>query len=83
MAGGKKTMTAKLLADLTECIMKVVKLISYYAPIGFFANLVADYGPELIGDYSRTLLIYYVLCFAYMCTFFPLYARFGGGKGAI
>ena len=85
MQGGKETMTAKLLEDLTGCIMKVVKIITYYAPIGFFgffATLVATYGPELIGDYSRTLIIYYVLCFAYMFTFFPLYARFGGGKGA-
>ena len=84
MAGGKKTMTAKLLADITNCIMKVVKLITYYAPIGFFgffAYLVATYGPELIGDYGRTLVIYYVLCFAYMFVFFPIYARFGGGKG--
>lgn len=86
MAGGKETMTAKLLADITNCIMKVVKIISYYAPIGFFgffAYLVATYGPELIGDYGRTLIIYYVLCFAYMFVFFPIYARFGGGKGAI
>ena len=85
MAGGKETMTAKLLADVTNRIMKVVKIISYYAPIGFFgffAYLVATYGPELIGDYSRTLIIYYVLCFAYMFLFFPIYARFGGGRGA-
>jgi len=85
MAGGRKTMTAKLLADITECIMKVVKIISYYAPIGFFgffAYLIATYGPDLIGDYGRTLIIYYVLCFAYMFAFFPIYARFGGGKGA-
>ena len=85
MAGGKQTMTAKLLADLTNCIMKVVKIITYYAPIGFFgffSYLVATYGPELIGDYGRTLIIYYVLCFLYMFTFFPIYARFGGGKGA-
>ncbi|MBQ9534676.1 MAG: dicarboxylate/amino acid:cation symporter [Clostridia bacterium] len=85
MAGGPKTMTAKLLADVTNCIMKVVKIITWYAPIGFFgffAYLVATYGPELIGDYSRTLIIYYVLSFAYMFVFFPLYARFGGGKGA-
>ena len=84
MAGGKETMTAKLLADLTKCIMNVVKIISFYAPIGFFgffATLVATYGPELVGDYSRTLIIYYTLCFVYMFTFFPLYARFGGGKG--
>ena len=86
MAGGRKTLTARILADLTECIMKVVKIISYYAPIGFFgffAYLVATYGPDLIGDYSRTLIIYYVLCFAYMFVFFPIYARFGGGRGAV
>ena len=86
MAGGKETMTAKLLADITNCIMKVVKIITYYAPVGFFgffATLVATYGPELIGDYSRTLIIYYVVCFVYMFTFFPIYARFGGGKGAV
>ena len=85
MNGGRETMTAKLLEDLTGCIMKVVKIITYYAPIGFFgffATLVATYGPELIGDYGRTLIIYYVVCFVYMFTFFPLYARFGGGKGA-
>jgi len=86
MSGGKETMTAKLLADLTGCIMNVVKIISFYAPIGFFgffATLVATYGPELVGDYSRTLIIYYVLCFVYMFAFFPIYARFGGGKGAV
>ena len=86
MAGGKETPVAKLLANLTEVIMNVVKIISFYAPIGFFgffAYLVATYGPELIGDYSRTLIIYYVLCFAYMFVFFPVYARFGGGKGAV
>lgn len=82
--GGPKTRTAALLDDLNSCLMKVVKIITYYAPIGFFgffASLVASYGPELIGDYSRTLIIYYVMCFAYMFIFFPIYARFGGGKG--
>lgn len=76
---------ARLLSSLTECLMKTVKLITYYAPLGFFgffAYLVAYYGPQLISDYSRTLLVYYVVCFAYMFLFFPLYARFGGGKGA-
>ena len=86
MAGGPETMTAKLLEDATKCTMKVVKIITYYAPLGFlgfFASLVATYGPELIGDYGRTLVLYYVMCFAYMFVFFPIYARFGGGKGAV
>ena len=85
LSGGPATKTAQFLADITECIMKTVKIITYYAPIGFFgffASLVATYGPELIGDYSRTLIIYYVMSFAYMFIFFPIYARFGGGKGA-
>ena len=84
--GGPETATAKLLKDLTGCIMKTVKIITYYAPIGFFgffADLVATYGPELIGDYSRTLVIYYVLCFVYMFTAFPLYAYLGGGKAGV
>lgn len=84
LSGGSQTPVAKLLSNLTDCIMKVVKLITYYAPIGFFgffAYLVASYGPQLIGDYSRTLLVYYVLCFVYMFIAFPAYARFGGGKG--
>ena len=86
MQGGPATMTARLLEDITGCIMKAVQIVTYYAPVGFFgffANLVADYGPQLIGDYSRTLILYYGLSFVYMFLFFPLYARFGGGKGAV
>lgn len=86
MSGGPETKTAQILEDLTKCIMNTVKIITYYAPIGFFgffACLVATYGPELIGDYSRTLIVYYAMCFIYMFIFFPIYARFGGGKGAI
>ncbi len=84
MAGGRETLVARFLENATEVLLNMVRIISYYGPIGFFgffASLVATYGPELIGDYSRTLIIYYVLCFAYMFAFFPIYARFGGGKG--
>ena len=86
MSGGKESMVAKLLDNLTTCLMNVLKIITYYAPIGFFgffASLVATYGPKFTQDYGRTLIIYYVLSFAYMFVFFPIYARFGGGKGAV
>lgn len=85
LAGEAGKPVGKMLGSLNECIMKMVKIITYYAPIGFFgffAYLVASYGPQIIGDYSRTLIVYYVLSFAYMFIFFPIYARFGGGKGA-
>ena len=84
LAGGRDTLMAKLLADATNALLGMVKLISYYAPIGFFgffASLVAEYGPQLVGDYSKTVIVYYIVCFVYLFTFFPLYARFGGGKG--
>ena len=84
-AGGAETKTAKLLEDVTNCIMKTFKIITYHAPIGFFgffAYLIAYHGSDLIGDYGRALVIYYVLSFVYMFISFPLYARFGGGKGA-
>ena len=83
--GGPKTKTAKLLEDITGCIMKTVKIITYYAPIGFFgffAYLVATHGSDFISSYARTIIVYYIVCFAYLFIFFPLYARFGGGKGA-
>ena len=85
MAGGRETPTAKLLSNINECLMKTMRIITYYAPVGFFgffAYLVATFGPEFLKGYGRTLLIYYVVAFLYMFVFAPIYARFGGGKGA-
>ena len=84
MAGGAKTKTAQLLSDITNCLMKTVKIITYYAPIGFFgffASLVAVHGKDFMTNYARAIIVYYVVAFAYMFIFFPIYARFGGGKG--
>ena len=84
LSGGPETRTAKLLADITNCIMKTVKIITYYAPIGFFgffASLVAVHGKDFISNYAKAIIVYYVVSFAYMFIFFPLYARYGGGKG--
>ena len=81
--GGKDTVVGKWLDDLANVMMKFVKIITYYAPIaffGFFANLVATYGPQITADYGRALAVYYPLCAVYVFTAFPLFALFGGGK---
>ena len=47
MCGGRESRVALLLNDLTDILLKVIKLISYYAPVGFFgffASLVATHG---------------------------------------
>ena len=85
MIGGPDTKIAALLEELTAALMKVVKLITYYAPIGFFgffASLVATHGKDFVSNYARAIIIYYIASFAYMFLSSPLYARFGGGKGA-
>ena len=86
MCGGPETKVAKLLEEITNVLMKVIKLISYYAPIGFFgffAALVAAHGADFVSSYARAIILYYVVSFLYMFLIFPLYARFGGGKGAV
>ena len=86
MCGGPETKVAGLLEEITKALMKVIKLISYYAPIGFFgffAALVAAHGADFVSSYAKAIILYYVVAFAYMFLIFPLYARFGGGKGAV
>ena len=86
LAGGPDSIIGKWLGGLTEVMMKFVQIITYYAPVAFFAifaDLVATYGPQVVGNYGRALLVYYPLCFIYIFTAFPLFAWFGGGKGAI
>ena len=86
MTGGKDSIVGKWLAGLSDVMMMFVQIITYYAPIAFFAifaDLVATYGAEVAKGYGRALLLYYPLCFIYIFTAFPLFARFGGGKGAV
>ena len=86
LSGGAECLTAKVLQDMTNCLLKLVSLISYYAPVaffGFFASLVATYGAQITASYGRALLIYYPLCLAYALIAFPLYARIGGGRAGV
>lgn len=83
LTGGSKTLMGKWLRDLSAVMLKFVKIITYYAPIaffGFFADLVATYGPQITADYGRALLLYYPLCLVYVLAAFPLLALLGGGK---
>ena len=84
--GGDETPVGKLLINLNDIIMKFVGVIMTIAPLGlgaYFANLVATYGPEIIGDYGRSMLVYYPLCLLYAVIFFPLYAFLAAGKQGV
>ena len=86
MAGGPDGPIAQWLSALSDVMMKFVQIITYYAPVAFFAifaDLMATYGPQMAGAYGRALAVYYPLCVVYIVTAFPLFAWFGGGKGAV
>lgn len=86
LAGEAGKVVANFLSSLSDVMMKFVQIITYYAPIAFFAifaGLVADYGSAITESYGRAMLVYYPLCFVYLFTAFPLFAWFGGGKHGI
>ena len=84
--GGEESPAGRLLNNLNDIIFKMVDVIMKLAPIGlgaYFANLVGEFGPELIGDYGRAMVIYYPMCLVYVVTAFPAYTYFAGGMTAV
>lgn len=86
ICGGEKSSVGKLLNNMNNIIMKLVELIMKLAPIGlgaYFASLIGEFGPKLLGDYGRAMLIYYPTCILYGLFAFPLYAYISGGKEGV
>ena len=83
---GADNIVAKSLAALSDVMMKLVSLIMLYAPVGlfaYFATLVGQFGPQLIGAYGRAMILYYPLCVVYFIIAFAAYAYFAGGKEGV
>ena len=78
---------AKGLALLSDIFMKMVSCIMLYAPVGlgaYFAYLVADLGPQLIGIYAKMMLgLYYPLCVVYFFGGFAVYTWFAAGREGV
>lgn len=76
----------RFLEGTTDALLKVIDIIMYYAPIGicaYFANLICEMGPKLIGTYASYLLLYIIACILYFVLFYSLYAFLGRGKKGI
>lgn len=77
---------ASLLDALGDVMMKLVGIVMLYAPIGlgaYFASLIGEFGPKLLGSYLRAMVIYYPVCLLYFVIMFPAYAYISGGKEAV
>jgi Na+/H+-dicarboxylate symporter len=61
--------------------MRVFGLIMYYAPIGFFAYfavMVNELGPQILGGYVRIAVVYYLCALIYFLFGFTGYAYLAG-----
>ena len=85
--GEKTAGLAKALSMLSDIFMRMINYIMYYAPVGlgaYFAYLIADMGPQLLGVYARTMLgLYYPLCVVYFIVGFFIYAYFAAGMQGV
>lgn len=66
--------------------VKLTTFIMYYAPIGFFAYfavLIGDLGPKLVGAYYRVGVIYYLAGFFYFFVVFTFFAWLSNRKKGI
>lgn len=86
LLGEKGKKVGDALNILSEVFLKMVSLIMYYAPIGlgaYFAALIGDFGPELLGSYARAMVVYYPICIAYFFVAFFFYSYYAGGKDGV
>lgn len=81
----KEKKVGKILDTVSNALMKFVKIIMYYAPIGIFAYfsaLISEFGPELLGSYAKMMILYYLMTVAYFLIFYTIYTYFAyGTKG--
>ena len=77
---------SKGLEILSNAMLKFVKIIMYYAPIGvfaYFANLIKSYGNDVISTYFKTFMIYIIVSILYFLVFYTLYAYIAKGKEGV
>ncbi|SFJ87372.1 dicarboxylate/amino acid:cation symporter [Thermoflavimicrobium dichotomicum] len=86
MIGEKGKPFSSFLQSGAEVFMKIINLAMLYAPIGlgaYFATLVGEFGPTLLGTYFRAAAIYYPLSLLYFFVAFTLYAYIAGRKQGV
>ncbi|MBG9548179.1 dicarboxylate/amino acid:cation symporter [Cytobacillus firmus] len=86
MSGEKGKPIANLLTSGSAVMMKIVGFVMYYAPIGlgcYFATIIGELGPQILGGYVRVFVLYLVLTLIYFFGFFTLYAFAAGGKDGV
>ena len=86
MAKDKAKPLLNVLVSANEVIMKFIKLIMYYAPIGlgcYFASLVGTFGSSIAIGYAKTFILYIIVAVLFFFIVYTLYAFMAGGKKGV
>lgn len=82
--GGK--LALEVLLSFHKIILKLVDLITYYAPIGllcYMAALVGTFGKSIAIGYLKTFLLYTVVSLAFYFFVYTIYAYLAAGKRGV
>ena len=82
--GGK--LALEVLLSFHEIILKLVDLITYYAPIGllcYMAALVGTFGKSIAIGYLKTFLLYTVVSLVFYFFVYTIYAYVAAGKRGV
>ncbi len=77
---------SKGLEILSRVMMKIIKAIMYYAPIGlcaYFANLIGEFGPALLGSYAKAAILYFIISIIYFVFGYTIYVYIARGKKGV
>ena len=81
MAGEKGEPAKKLLESLNEVVMKLLKIIMYYAPVGigaYAAYLTSTFGSSIAVGYLRVFVIYTIVSVLFYFIVYTIYAYIAG-----
>lgn len=83
MSGEKGQPLARFFESGMSVMLNLVKIIMYAAPIGlgcYFADIVGDLGPQIVGAYANVLVLYLILTLVAFFGLNTLYAWLAAGR---
>lgn len=86
MSGNKGNKAREVLESFNEIILKVIKIIMYYAPIGlmcYTASMIGTFGSVIAVGYLKTFIIYTIVCILFYFIMYTIYAFIAGRKEGV
>jgi Na+/H+-dicarboxylate symporter len=83
LVGDKARPVKEFVVGASEVLMKMIKIIMYYAPIGlgcYFASIIGQLGSQILEGYLKVFILYLGISVINYFLFFSIYAYIAAGK---